>query len=72
MYNAERRSQSHTLYTSTPHARASIAPAPAPRRHIFSLDAILEALRWVGELHAMPFVGLEMRPQNDDRAERGY
>jgi hypothetical protein len=59
VFKANHRAQPQALYAPAEHAPASIAAAPAPRRRALTLRAILEAFSWLGEMRAMPFVGLE-------------
>jgi hypothetical protein len=49
-----------------------MAATPAPRRRALTLHAILETLSWLGEMRAMPFVGLEPGSRRDEQSSRDY
>ena len=67
MFRANHRAQPPTLYAPAEHIPTSIAATPAPRRRALTLRAILEALSWLGEMRAMPFIGLEPGLWHDER-----
>jgi hypothetical protein len=71
VYNAERRFQSQALHTPAQHTPLDIVAMSATNRRNL-LRTILEALSWLGEIRAMPFVGLDLGLQHDKRPERDY
>jgi hypothetical protein len=70
VYNADRCSQA--LYIPTEHVSESIAAAPTSPRRTLTLDTILKALSWIGEIQVMPFGGLEPGARRDERSSRDY
>ena len=72
MYNADSRAQAPALYAPNEQPSVRISATPAPRQRTPILRAILEALSWLGEIRAMPFVGLEPGSWRDEQPNRYY
>ncbi len=67
MHRANHHALPEVSCAPTERTPASNAPAPATRRGALTLRAILDALSWLGELRAMPYVALEPRARHNER-----
>jgi hypothetical protein len=61
VFKASHRAQPQALCAPAKQAptTTAVARAATPRRSVLRLRAILEAFSWLGEMRAMPFIGLE-------------